>query len=504
MSLPAILAASAALENLNLVALGINHAYDEPPEVLTDLPVAIRFAEPTPRMEASDLMGRYNIFHFKIEVHLARGILQDSYASALSVIRAYQNLYAANLSIGGTCDVCGFREPACEGPVRMRYGTDVVETIGIVFYMEAKEILDDITVSLAAGLTDYLKAPLLKTGQTTCYAVGDDGDREIGIAKGYTVRDAGHYAGTTNIDVAHYAAPTLSFVAPNTVNDAGAGLVTILAADTIVVKGSALNDGVYTVAVGGVAGSFTTVGAVVNEGAGAYISLYKRAAHSNEAVDDLKTGKQWSRNTSTGERVGPASNGLLNWYDVATLFTLHPAAADVAMVGNIIRIVGGAAELTSYHVGDLVGCAGFVNADNNLPGYYVESVTVNGANLDITIDPSNQTLVNEAAGGARSIGLVCRSIYNYAAGARLAALSNLTDWRVPNAFEQFSLQCDGVPPIDAVAFPGYPVGSNVWASTRYRLLPAVNAMYTHFQSGNIMNTPKTNNALVLLVRLGTG
>ena len=75
MSLPAILAASAALENLNLVALGINHAYDEPPEVLTDLPVAIRFAEPTARMEASDLMGRYNIFHFKIEVHLARGIL---------------------------------------------------------------------------------------------------------------------------------------------------------------------------------------------------------------------------------------------------------------------------------------------------------------------------------------------------------------------------------------------------------------------------------------------
>ena len=506
MSLPAILAASAALENLNLVALGINHAYDEPPEVLTDLPVAIRFAEPTARMEASDLMGRYNIFHFKIEVHLARGILQDSYASALSVIRAYQNLYAANLSIGGTCDVCGFREPACEGPVRLRYGTDVVETIGIVFYMEAKEILDDITVSLADGLVDYLKAPLLETGQTTCYAVGDDGDRQIGIATGYTVRDAGHYAGTTNIDVAHYAAPTLSFVAPNTVNDAGAGLVTILAADTIVVKGSGLNDGVYTVAVGGVAGSFTTVEAVVNEGAGTYVSLYKRAAHSNEGVDDLKTGLQWSRNTSTGEKVGPTSNGLLNWYDVATLFTLHPAAADVAMVvpGSIIRIVGGAAELTSYHVGDLVKCTGFVNADNNLPGYYVESVAVNGADLDITIDPSNQTLVNEAAGGARSIGLVTRSCFNYAAGARLAALSNLTDWRVPNRTEGASIMDSeaptGVP--DPVAFPGW-VNGYVWSSTS-RCDNLANAISLNYSRGALPDASRTFNYCAALVRLGTG
>jgi len=502
MSLPAILAASAALENLNLVALGINHAYDEPPEVLTDLPVAIRFAEPTPRMEASDLMGRYNIFHFKIEVHLARGILQDSYASALSVIRAYQNLYAANLSIGGTCDVCGFREPACEGPVRLRYGTDVVETIGIVFYMWAKEILDDITVGFAAGLTDYLKAPLLETGQKSCYAVGDDGDRQIGIAKGYTVQNAGRYSGTTNIEVAHYAAPTLSFVAPNTVNDAGAGLVTILAADTIVVKGSALNDGVYTVLVGGVAGTFTTVEAVVNEGAGTYVSLYKRAAHSNEAVDDLKTGLQWSRNTTTGEKVGIASNGLLNWYDVATLFTLHPAAADVAMVGNIIRIVGGAAELTSYHVGDLMKCTGFVNADNNLPGYYVESVAVNGADLDITIDPSNQTLVNEAAGGARSIGLVTRSCFNYAAGARLAPLSNLTDWRPPNDFELSNLRNmevpTGVP--DAVAFPGWP--NWVWSSTT---APGNVLWAMYLQStGEMRPAAKTQQDYTALVRLGTG
>ena len=148
MSLPAILTASAALENVNKVALGINHAFDTPPSVLLDLPVAVRFAEQTPRMEASRLLGRYNIFHFKIEVHLARGVLPESYATALNVIRAYQDLYAGNLSISATCDVCGFREPACEGPVRMRYGTETVESIGVVFYLWAKEILDDITVNL--------------------------------------------------------------------------------------------------------------------------------------------------------------------------------------------------------------------------------------------------------------------------------------------------------------------------------------------------------------------
>ena len=148
MSLPAILTASAALENANKVALGINHAFDTPPENLADLPVAVRFSEGAPQLEASRLMGRYNLFHFKIEVHLARGVLLESYATALAVIQAYQTLYAGNLSISATCDVSGFREPACEGPVRMRYGTGTIETIGVVMYMWAKEILDDIVVDL--------------------------------------------------------------------------------------------------------------------------------------------------------------------------------------------------------------------------------------------------------------------------------------------------------------------------------------------------------------------
>jgi len=148
MSLPAILTASAALENANRVALGINHAFDTPPEILSDLPVSVRFAESTPMMHGSGMMGRYNIYNFKIEVHWPRGILLEAVEKCFPTIRAYQDLYTANLSISGTCDVSGFREPACDGPVRLKYGPESEETIGIIFYMWAKEILDDITVAL--------------------------------------------------------------------------------------------------------------------------------------------------------------------------------------------------------------------------------------------------------------------------------------------------------------------------------------------------------------------
>ena len=148
MSLPIILTASAALENDNKTALGIEYAYDAPPETLTTLPVSVRFGEQAWQLHGSRFLGRYNLWHFKIEVHLARGELMDSMPNALAVIEAYQTLYTANLSISSTCDVSGFREPACEGPVRLRYGPEIPVTIGVIFYMWAKEILDDITVDL--------------------------------------------------------------------------------------------------------------------------------------------------------------------------------------------------------------------------------------------------------------------------------------------------------------------------------------------------------------------
>jgi len=148
MSLPAILTASAALEEANKVALGINHAYDEPPEAIMDLPVAVRYSEGASQMSASRLLGRYNLYDFKIEVHFPRGILQEAVELTLPIVEAYQTLYANNLSISGTCDVSGFREPAMEGPLLLRYKEGLPVTIGIIFYMWAKEMLDDITVNL--------------------------------------------------------------------------------------------------------------------------------------------------------------------------------------------------------------------------------------------------------------------------------------------------------------------------------------------------------------------
>jgi len=301
----------------------------------------------------------------------------------------------------------------------------------------------------------------LKTGQVTVRHIGDAADYNRGMPKAYEILTTGQFSATSNLDVAHYAAATISFTAPDIIADSANGLVTFLNADTIVVKGSASNDGTYTIASGGAAADhFHVAPNVVNEGAARYVSMYKRAAHSNNCVLDKRTGIMWSRYNSSGDKVGPTSDGKLNWYDLAaTCFMLHPAAADlqIVMPGNILRIVGGAAEITRYHVGDIIVCAGFANAVNLLPGYRVTNVAVNGADLDITLWTCNQTLIAEAAAGVRSIKLICRSIYGYAAAANTIALAGYSDWIVPNAFCMGTL-IDYEPPTglpDAVAFPGF-------------------------------------------------
>lgn len=346
--------------------------------------------------------------------------------------------------------------------------------------------------------------PLLKTGQITVYRAADDGDYEIGLAKAYMVYDVGGFAGTVNLDVPHYAAATISFTAAGSIiADSANGLATILTGDTIVVKGSANNDGVYTVTAGGVAGSFVVAEALVDEAVGRYVSLYKRAAHSNNCVLDRRTGLMWSRYTSSGEKIGPASNGQLVWYDAALCFTLHPAAADLQMIAaiNTLRIVGGAAEVTRYHVGDPIVCTGFVNAVNNLPGYKILSVTVNGADLDIVLKVFNNTLISEAAAGSRSIKLICRGIFSYAAAANAVNLGGYTDWRVPNVFELFSLVNYEVPSAvpDATAFPGWPA-LEIWTSST-RPSGTTAAPRVHFNHGYIdMGTKDTSTICCALVR----
>jgi len=344
-----------------------------------------------------------------------------------------------------------------------------------------------------------MPAPMLATGLTTCSAIGDDGDIEAGVVKSYTVTAT---PGNTDIEVAHYAAATLSFTAPNTIADAANGLAGWAVNDRMVIKGSASNDGEVTVMGIGGAPANLTISAAVNEIAGAVISLYKVAAHSNNVVTDDNTGLMWSRNTSTGEAVGPNSNGTLNWYDVAMTFLLYGGANTVSVImpGNIFRITGGAA-LIQFHVGDTIQCTGFANPVNTLTFMYVVSVTPNGPDLDIVVDPGNQVLIAEGAVGDW-IYLNCRSIYNYAAGARLGSLSTYTDWRVPNIAEMSSL-ADGEAPNalpDAVAFPTWTAVYH-WSSTTSPVAVA-NANALNYLSWIINQVAKTGAYVTVLVRLG--
>lgn len=370
---------------------------------------------------------------------------------------------------------------------------ETVSTIGMSVF--------SVPGSVAAGYP----APLLETGQTTCYHVGDDGDYELGVDKGYTVIAT---AGNTDIEVAHYAGNGISFTAPNTVSDAAAGLVTFLNTDRIRIKGSVLNDGEYNVLAGGVAGSFTTVeNTIVNEVAGPYVTLYKVTAHSNNVVQDTKTGRMWSRYNSVGERVGEASIGWLCWQNTnfgsGRYFLWNVAnTVSVIMPGNTFRITGGAGALARFHIGDVIQSNGYVNAVNYAIGYIVQSVAVNGADLDIIVDTGNQTMIAEGAVGDNVL-LYCRNIFNYAAGANRASLAGYTDWRIPNALELVTLPNMEAPTDapDAVAFLGWGVTAGCWTSTTVSGLTS-SAKLGMFGDGQftIYRHPKDVAQLICLVR----
>lgn len=348
---------------------------------------------------------------------------------------------------------------------------------------------------------------LKQTDQTTAYHAGDDGDYESGVPHSYTVMSTGQFAGTTAIDTPHYAAATLTFAAADdSITDAAAGLVTFLDTDTIRVRGSALNDGVYTVSVGtgATAGHFHVDQPLADEAAGAYVTICKRSSPSNNTVIDNVTGLMWKRyhTSATGsvERVGVTSTGTLNFYDTATCYTLHPAAADLQMMTTGIKIVGGAAELPRYFAGMVIDPSGFANAVNNLPGYRVTSVAVNGADLDILLWTGRQTLIAEAAAGARDIRVVCRSVFAYCGGAIAASFAGYTDWRIPDIIELLSL-CDyeavnAIP--DAVAFPNWPTGGVVSSTT----VPSTvaNELYASYATGVGISNAKTGVIFCEIVR----
>lgn len=176
----------------------------------------------------------------------------------------------------------------------------------------------------------------LKTGQVTQYgSEPDDGYYQRGADPAYTILAAGQYSGNANIDLAHYSGQTgIAFAAttPGTITDTANGLANFLTGDTIVISGSGLNNGVYTVSTGGVAGTIRTTEATVLEGAGASITIAKREVHANACVRDERTGLMWSRTGSS--KVGAASDGLMPWSGADYDIFAYCAAANAALVGG--------------------------------------------------------------------------------------------------------------------------------------------------------------------------
>ena len=342
--------------------------------------------------------------------------------------------------------------------------------------------------------------------QTTKFAAGDSGDYRHGIAPAYNILTTGQYSGTVNLDVAAYAAPTISFdAATKEIRDSANGMAQFKTGDTIVIFGSVNNNAVLTVATGNDATKAIVTEAIIDEAAGAYVTILKRAAHSNNAVADLNTQLMWARYTSKGEKLGVASGGKLTWYAAATSYTLHPAAADLSIDAptQILKIAGGAAEIVRYRVGTHIVLSGFSNAANNLAGgFRVDAVTVNGADLDIALWPGyRNTLVTEAAGGSRDIKLVTNSIFAYAAAANAAALGGYTDWKVPDDIDLVTIrdmeQPTAVP--NSAAFPSWATDDYIWSATTYPYNTG-NAMVVHFYFGNMSNDIKTASYYAVLLR----
>jgi len=365
--------------------------------------------------------------------------------------------------------------------------------------------------------TSTLNNPLprspLRTGQTTAYAANDDGDRQKGIAKLYTVLTAGQFTSTTAVNVPAYAAATISFDETDgtfTVLDSANGLALVKTADVVVIKGSTSNDGTYTVASGANAASFTTTEALVDEAAGAWITIAKQASQSNNCVQDLETGLMWMRYGSySPAKLGAASDGKLLW--TATAITIHAANNDLQMIAGgkgsaTVKIVGGAGEVLRYWPGYTYSFTAFTNAVNKLFGFKCVSVTVNGADLDIVLATGNQTCIAEAAGVNGAINLSCNGIFGFANSANQAAVGGYSDWRVSNLFEMFGLWVmalgKGAP--DDTAFLSFPAAQGpLWGSTT---LPssAASSPIIIVNFANIITSVAKNNpyAYTMLVRGG--
>ena len=177
---------------------------------------------------------------------------------------------------------------------------------------------------------------LLKTGQTDQKSSElDDGYYERGIAAAYQILETGHQAGTTTIDLPHLISDTGAFVAAtHTYTDAGkCGVFKAAGGETIVITGSALNNGVFTTA-SATANAVVVTGApldFVNEADAPETTFAKREDIANTCVLDLNTGLTWLQ--TWPKKMGILGAGKMPWtgkiYDIFQ-FCAYANAAKLA------------------------------------------------------------------------------------------------------------------------------------------------------------------------------
>lgn len=256
-----------------------------------------------------------------------------------------------------------------------------------------------------------------------------------------TALDTGQYSGTFDFEVVAKVKNTLSFASgTKRITDSANQMTQIKTGDTIRVVGSVSNDGLYKVATGSIAGYCVVNEALVDEVAGAWIQLHKKASLSNNCVYDRRTGLIWAKNCM------PNTLGVTGYYCFATGGTLNVVTAHAAD-GNVgfdaptctFRVVGGAGELPKYRAGMTIGASGFTNPHTNLLGYPILSVAVDGADLLIQVKDIGQTKVTEAPGGSRALLLGMSTFQSVLSWANTYGFAGHYDWRVPSAQEFLSL-----------------------------------------------------------------
>lgn len=186
----------------------------------------------------------------------------------------------------------------------------------------------------AAGAVAPYGSLLLKTGQTTQYnSELDDGYYEAGVAKSYTVNSAGAQSGTTTIDLTHLVSDSGAFTAADqTYTDAGkCGVFKAAGGETIVITGSASNNGVFTTA-SATANTVVFTTGIVNEADAPATTFKKREAISNNTVLDNNTGLTWARYYSV--KFGVAGNGKMPYTGVAYDIFQYCAEANAASLGG--------------------------------------------------------------------------------------------------------------------------------------------------------------------------